>query len=79
MRKLSLEQMRQPYEACVALVVDYASTVWHDPHRDKTRLQHLRTAQRRVLMRILSSFRTVVTAALDVEAYVQPMHLRLRH
>ncbi|KAJ6004638.1 hypothetical protein N7540_013007 [Penicillium herquei] len=40
LRHLRPEQMRQLYEACVAPVIDYASTVWHDPLRDKT---HLRT------------------------------------
>lgn len=32
------EQMQQLYQACVTLVVDYASIVWHDPLRDKTHL-----------------------------------------
>jgi hypothetical protein len=30
--------MRQLYQACVALVVDYVLTIWHDPLRDKTHL-----------------------------------------
>lgn len=71
--------MRQLYEACVAPVIDYALTVWHDPFRDKTHLWHLRTVQRTALSRVLSAFRTVATARLDVEAHIQPIHLRLRH
>lgn len=79
LRHLRPEQMRQLYEACVAPVIEYASTVWHDPLRDKTHLRHLRTVQRTALIRVLSAFRTVATATLDVEAHVQPIHLRLRH
>lgn len=79
LRHLRPEQMRQLYQACVAPVVDYASTVWHDPLRDKTHLRHLNTVQRTPLIRILSAFRTVATATLEVEAHVLPTHLRLRH
>ena len=71
--------MRQLYQACVTPVVDYASTVWHDPLRDKTHLRHLNTVQRTALIRILSAFRTVATTTLEVEAHVLPTHLRLRH
>lgn len=60
-------------------MVDYASTVWHDPLRDKTHLQHLNTVQRAPLIRILSKFRTVATTMLEVEAYILPTQLRLRH
>ena len=71
--------MRQLYQACVTPVVDYASTVWHDPLRDKTHLRHLNTVQRASLIRILSVFRTVATLSLGVEAHILPTHLRLRH
>ncbi|KAJ5301892.1 CMGC/CDK/CDC2 protein kinase [Penicillium antarcticum] len=73
------EQMRQLYKACVAPVVEYASTVWHDPLRDKMHLRHLRTVQRAALIRIFSAFRTVATSTLKVEAHVLPTHIRLRH
>ncbi|GAA3296697.1 hypothetical protein GCM10020218_080510 [Dactylosporangium vinaceum] len=79
LRHLRPEQMRQLYQACVTPVVDYASTVWHDPLRDKTHLRHLNTVQRTVLIRILSAFRTVATTTLEVEAHILPTHLRLRH
>jgi ribonuclease HI len=79
LRQLRPEQMRQLYEACVVPIVEYASTVWHDPLRDKTHLRHLRTVQRAALIRILSAFRTVATSTLEVEAHVLPTHLRLRH
>jgi hypothetical protein len=70
--------MRRLYQACVTPVVDYASTVWYDPLRDKTHLRHLNTVYRSSLIRILSLFRTVTTTTLEVEAYVLPTHLRLR-
>ncbi|CEJ55656.1 hypothetical protein PMG11_01904 [Penicillium brasilianum] len=79
LRHLRPEQMRQLYQACVTPIVDYASTVWHDPLRDKTHLRQLNTIQRASLIRILSAFRTVATATLEVEAYILPTHLRLRH
>jgi hypothetical protein len=43
LRHLRPEQMGQLYRACVAQVVDYASTVWHDPLRAKSQLRHLNT------------------------------------
>jgi hypothetical protein len=67
LRHLRPEQMQQLYQACVTPVVDYASTVWHDPLRDKTHLRHLNTVQRTTLIRILSAFRTVATTTLEVE------------
>ncbi|KAF7118717.1 hypothetical protein CNMCM5793_008337 [Aspergillus hiratsukae] len=79
LRHLRPEQMRQIYQACVTPVVDYSSTVWHDPLRDKTHLRHLNSVQRVSLIRILSAFRTVATTSLEVEAHVLPTHLRLRY
>jgi ribonuclease HI len=79
LRHLRPEQMHQLYRACVTPVVDYASTVWHDPLRDKTHLRHLNSVQRISLIRILSAFRTVATTTLEVEAHILPTHLRLRH
>jgi ribonuclease HI len=79
LRHLRPEQMRQLYQACVTPIVDYASTVWHDPLRDKVHLRHLNTVQRTALIRILSAFRTVATTTLEVEAHILPTHLRLRH
>jgi hypothetical protein len=78
LRHLRPEQMRQLYQACVTPVVGYASTIWHDPLRDKTHLRHLHTVQRTALVRILSAIRTVATTALEMEVHVLPTHLRLR-
>lgn len=79
LRHLRPEQMRQLYQACVSPTVDYASTVWHDPLRNKTHLRHLNSVQRTVLVRVLSAFRTVATETLEVEARILLTHLRLRH
>jgi ribonuclease HI len=79
LRHLRPEQMRQIYQACITPVVDYASTVWHDPLRDKTHLRHVNTVQRAPLIRILSAFKTVATTTLEVEAHILPTNLRLRH
>lgn len=78
LRHLRPEQMRQLYQACVAPIVDYASTVWHNPLRDKTHLRTLGTVQRTALIRILSAFKTVSTPALEVETHLLPAHLRLK-
>ncbi|EED11824.1 reverse transcriptase, putative [Talaromyces stipitatus ATCC 10500] len=78
LRHLRPEQMRQIYQACVTPIVDYASTVWHNPLKDKIHLRTLGTVQRTALIRILSAFKTASTAALEVEAYVLPTNLRLK-
>ncbi|KAK9594981.1 hypothetical protein V6Z93_010714 [Aspergillus fumigatus] len=78
LRHLRPEQMRQLYQACVTPVVDYASTVWHNPLRDRTHLRLLGTVQRTALLRVLSAFRTVSTPALEVESYMLPTRLRLK-
>ena len=59
-------------------MLDYASTVWHNPLKDKTHLKLLRTVQRAALIRTLSAFKTVATPALEVESHVLPTHLRLK-
>lgn len=78
LRQLRPEQMRQLYQACVAPVVDYVSTVWHDSLRAKIHSRMLGTVQRTALIRILSAFRTEATSTLKAEAHVLPTHLRLR-
>jgi hypothetical protein len=78
LRHLRPEQMRQLYQACVTPIVDYASTVWHNRLRDKTHLKTLGTVQRAALIRIVSAFKTVSTAALEVESHILPTHLRLK-
>lgn len=77
LRHLHPEQMRQIYQACVTPVVDYASTVWHDPLRDKAHLRHLNTVQRAHLIRILSAFRTLATTILRPETPKHPLRLKV--
>jgi len=78
LRHLRPFQMRQLYTTCVVPVIDYASTVWHNPLKDKTHLRTLNTIQRDMLIRILSAFRTTATQAMEMEAYVPPTRLRLK-
>lgn len=78
LRHLRSGQMRQVYQACVTPIMDYASTVWHNPLKDKRHLKWLDTVQRSALIRILSAFRTIATATMEVETYILPTHLRLK-
>jgi hypothetical protein len=43
LRHLRPAQMKQMYQACVVPKLDYASTVWHNPNRDKGHLRVLDT------------------------------------
>ncbi|KAI3043038.1 hypothetical protein CBS147353_11848 [Aspergillus niger] len=78
LRHLRPGQMRQVYQACVTPIMVYASTVWYNPLKDKRHLKWLDTVQRSALIRILSAFRTIATATMEVETYVLPTHLRLK-
>jgi len=77
LRHLHPAQMRQLYQACVTPKLDYASTVWHNPFKDKAHLITINSVQRTALIRILSAFRTVATQSLEVEAHIPPTRLRL--
>jgi ribonuclease HI len=78
LRNLRPTQMTQLYQACVAPQLDYASTVWHNPNKDKMHLRALAAVQRTALLKVLSAFRTVATQTLEAEAHVLPSHLRLK-
>lgn len=70
--------MRQLYQACVTPIVEYASTVWHNPLKDKIHLRTLGTVQRTALIRILSAFKAVSMEAIEVESHMLPTNLRLK-
>ncbi|EED12026.1 endonuclease/reverse transcriptase, putative [Talaromyces stipitatus ATCC 10500] len=78
LRYLRPGQMRQLYQACVTPIVDYASTVWHCPTKDKMHLRALNTVQRSALIQILSVFKSVATTTMEVELFTLPTRLRLR-
>jgi ribonuclease HI len=78
LRQLRPAQMRQLYLACVIPKMDYASTVWYNPSMSRQHSKALGVVQRTALIRVLSSFRTVATQTLEVEAYIPPTRLRLR-
>lgn len=75
---LHSEQMRQLYQVCAALVVDYASTVWHNLLKDKTHLRLLWTVQWKALICILFAFKTASTTALKIESHMLSTHLQLK-
>ncbi len=77
LRQLRPAQMRQLYQACVVPRMDYASTVWHNPAKNKWQITALNTVQRPAMIKIISAFRTVATQALEVETFLLPTHLRL--
>lgn len=70
LRHLRPAQMRQIYQACILSKLDYASTVWHNPLKDKMHLRVLGTVQRAVLLRIIPAFMTVATQTLEVECHI---------
>lgn len=78
LRHLRPAQMKQIYQACVVPKLDYASTVWHNPNKDKGHLRVLNTVQRAALLRIVSAFRSVATQVLEVECHILPTRLRLK-
>jgi len=78
LRNLRPTQMTQLYQACVVPQLDYASTVWHNPNKDKMHLRSLISVQRTALLKVLSAFRSVATQTMEVEAHVPPTHLRLK-
>lgn len=78
LRHLRPAQMRQVYQACILPKLEYASTVWHNPLKDKMHLRALGTVQRAALLRVVSAFKTVATQTLEVECHILPLHLRLK-
>lgn len=78
LRHLRPVQMRQIYQACILPKLEYVSTVWHNPLKDKMHLRALGTVQRAALLRIVSAFKTVATQTLEVECHILPLHLRLK-
>ena len=78
LRHLRPAQMKQVYQVCVLPKLDYASTVWHKPNKDKGHLRVLDTVQRAALLRIVSAFKTVATRVLEVECHILPTRLRLK-
>lgn len=70
--------MRQIYQACVTPIIDYGSTVWHDPLKDGMHFRALNRVQRDALLRVLTAFKNVATQTLEVETYVPSTALRFK-
>jgi ribonuclease HI len=74
-RGLSPKAMRQLYFACVSSVSDYASVVWWKGQAKFSSL--LQSLQNLALRKILGCFRTSPVYAMQLEASVAPVHVRL--
>jgi ribonuclease HI len=80
---ISYEQSRMLFKAVAAARMDYAAIVWHHPVGESKnirplQLSKLETAQQMAMKATLGAFRTTPKLALEIEATLEPPHLRLR-
>ena len=76
---LQYKYARQLFTAVAAPRLDYGAIIWYRPQRNPSGdLSEIVTAQRTMMKAILGCFRTVSTAAMDIESALPPTHLRLR-
>ena len=76
-------QIRQRFQAVVALRKDYAAIVWHRPKDDgstagNVQMRKLTTIQRLAMKAILGCYKTTPTAAMEIESGLQPPWIRLQ-
>src|SRR5271170_3068589 len=74
---------RQLFNAVIAARTDYAASIWHRPRSEgKTaataQIRSLTTVQRLAMKTITGCYRTTPTAAMEVEAGLQPAWIRLQ-
>ena len=74
---------RQLFNAVIAPRIDYAASAWHRPDKSgKTKttaqIRTLTTIQRIAMKAITGCYRTTPTAALEIEAGLQPAWIRLQ-
>jgi ribonuclease HI len=74
---------RQLFAAVIASRTDYGAVVWHRPKQDGStastaQVQKLTTVQRLAMKAITGCYRTTPTAALEIEAELQPPWIRLQ-
>ena len=77
------EHVRQLFQSVLAPRTDYAAVVWHRPRADgataaTTQVRKLTTVQRIAMKAVLDCYRTTLTAAMEIEADLQPTWLRLQ-
>lgn len=75
--------LRQIYQAIILPQITYAASVWYAPlnfegtYRDKT-VRKLEAIQKKAAKIITGAFKTVAGTALDVEAFLLPIQLKLK-
>ena len=74
---------RQLFNAVIAARTDYAASIWHRPRDDNkaattSQIKSLTTIQRLAMKAIIGCFRTTPTAAMEIEAGLQPAWIRLQ-
>jgi hypothetical protein len=75
---------RQLFKATIAARTDYAACIWHRPKSNRTTLatqtQGLTTIQRLAMKAITGCYKTTPTAAMEIEAELEPpaLHLQAR-
>ena len=76
---LQYKYARQLFTAVAAPRLDYGAIIWYRPQRNSSgSLSEVVTAQRMAMKAILGCFRTVPTAAMEIESALLPTHLRLQ-
>ena len=71
------EHVRQLFQSVLAPRTDYAAVVWYQPRADgamagTTQVRKLTTVQRIAMKAVLGCYRTTPTAAMEIEADLQP-------
>ena len=75
-RGLHQKQIRHLYISCVLPKMLYAAPIWANGKANQ--LKPLAKVQRRALILICAAFRTTSTEALEIEASLPPLHLRIK-
>jgi hypothetical protein len=69
--------MIQLYKSCVCTVSDYGAEIWFKDQ--KSYLSKLQSLQNKAARKILGAFSTTPISALEAEAAILPINLRLKH
>ena len=77
------QYVRQLFIAAIAPQMDYGAVVWHRPKQDgstasTSQIQKLATIQRLAMKAITGCYKTTPTAAMEIEAGLQPLWIRLQ-
>ena len=66
---------RQLYQTCITAISDYGSEIWWNDQ--KSYAQKFQKLQNLGLRKILGAFKTSPTSAMEIEANIQPIKIRL--